>query len=82
MLTSLQRYQFLGMITIEYLLQIIPVKAKATVCVNDSLSAGLLKSPKPAITSPHFIVGAQKNIVFGLRYYCCYLWLRYCCYLA
>lgn len=30
-----------------------------------SFSAGLARSASPAITRHHFIVGAQKNTVFG-----------------
>ena len=46
-----------------YRTQIKPVAARAKFCDADSLSAGRAKSPRPATTRPHFIMGAQKNTV-------------------
>lgn len=44
-----------------YRTQIMPVTARAAFCETESLSAGRAKSPRPATTRPHFIMGAQKN---------------------
>lgn len=49
---TLNKLQFFGIITNEYLDQIVPVAAKDKHCDTLSLSAGLVKSPIPAITSP------------------------------
>lgn len=38
-----------------------PVRASAVFWETESLSAGRAKSPSPARTRPHFIIGAQKN---------------------
>lgn len=62
---TLKRYQFLGMITREYLDQMVPVAARAVDWEADSFSAGRARSPRPAITSPHLKDGAQKKTVFG-----------------
>ena len=35
--------------------------ARAVVWVRERVSAGLERSPKPAITNPHFIVGANEG---------------------
>jgi len=45
--------------------QIKPVAVNAAFWETLSLSAGRLKSFKPATTKAHFIIGAQKNTVFG-----------------
>lgn len=50
MLTE-KRLQFLGVMTIEYLDQIIPVAVNAPDCAKLNFSGSLLISPKPAITS-------------------------------
>ena len=39
-----------------------------TLCATLSLSAGLLRSLKPAVTRAHFAIGAQKTTVFGPGY--------------
>lgn len=62
---TLNRFQFLGMITNEYLDQIQPVAAKAPDCDADNFSAGRAISPIPAITRHHLKQGAQKNTVLG-----------------
>lgn len=49
----------------EYRDQMIPVAANAADCEVLNFSAGLAKSPIPAITSAHLNEGAQKNIVLG-----------------
>ena len=38
-----------------------PVIARAEFCETESLSAGRERSPRPAMTRPHFIMGAQKK---------------------
>lgn len=60
----------MGMICVEYRAHIKPVAAKArnkdihfvlpVDWVRDSFSAGLLRSEIPAMTSAHFMAGAQK----------------------
>lgn len=59
------KLKFTGVITNEYRTQIKPVAAKARFCDTLSFSAGRLKSLTPAMTRHHFIIGAQKNTVFG-----------------
>ena len=44
-----------------YRTQINPVTASAVFCEADNFSAGRAKSPRPATTRAHFIIGAQKN---------------------
>lgn len=53
------------MMTSEYLDHINPVAAKAPDWAALSFSAGLARSPMPAITKPHLNAGAQKKTVFG-----------------
>ena len=49
---TLNKLQFFGMMTSEYLDQIQPVAARERLCDMLSLSAGRCKSPIPAITNP------------------------------
>lgn len=49
----------------EYRDQMIPVAASAVDCEALNFSAGLAKSPIPAITNAHLNDGAQKKIVLG-----------------
>lgn len=51
--------------TREYRDQMNPVAVNTPDWAVLSFSAGLVKSAKPAITKPHFIIGAQKNTVLG-----------------
>lgn len=62
---TLNRFQFFGIITREYLDQIAPVAVREADCETLILSAGRAKSPMPAITRHHLQAGAQKNIVLG-----------------
>lgn len=50
---TLKRFQFLGMMAKEYLVQITPVMPKAQDWLMETLLAGLCRSPRPAITSPY-----------------------------
>ncbi len=45
--------------------QMKPVAASAQVVPVDISSGGRLMSARPAITRPHFMVGAQKKTVLG-----------------
>jgi hypothetical protein len=47
---TLNRFQFFGVMTREYLDQIVPVAASAPDCFKLSLWAGLFTSAMPAIT--------------------------------
>ena len=49
----------------EYFIQIKPVVATAACCGTDRSSGGREKSLMFAAVIPHFIVGAQKKMVFG-----------------
>lgn len=62
---TLNRFQFFGMITKEYLDQIAPVAVREADCETLILSAGRVRSPIPAITRHHLQAGAQKKIVLG-----------------
>jgi hypothetical protein len=53
----------LGLIIKHHLVQIRPVAVRAPFCVKLSFSAGRAKSLIPAITSAHFMTGAQKCTV-------------------
>jgi hypothetical protein len=53
------------MVIVSHRAQIKPVAASAHVVPVDMSSGGRLMSAKPAMTSPHFIVGAQKKTVLG-----------------
>lgn len=63
---TLNKLQFLGIITREYLDQMHPVIARESDCETLSLSAGRVKSPIPAITRPCL---TKKNIIIGLKYF-------------
>ena len=62
---SRNRFQFFGMMTIEYRDQIIPVAVSAVICDMLMFSTGRLMSAKFAPDSAHLNVGAQKWIVNG-----------------
>jgi hypothetical protein len=51
--------------SISHRAQINPVAVNAQVVPVDINSGGRLMSANPAITSPHFMVGAQKKTVLG-----------------
>src|SRR5690606_945387 len=55
--------QFLGLIIKHHRVQMRPVQVRAMFWVTESFSAGRAKSEMPAITSAHFMTGAQKCTV-------------------
>merc|ERR1719427_2305838 len=60
---TLNKFQFFGMITVEYRDQIVPVHARDRDWPKLSFSAGRARSAMPAMTSPHLKEGAQKWMV-------------------
>lgn len=56
---------FFGLITKDHLVHITAVDSNDKFCAPLTLSTGLLMSVNPAITRPHFKVGAQKCTVLG-----------------
>lgn len=63
---TLKRLQFLGMMTKEYLVQINPVIPRAPDWLREIFSAGLRRSPRPAITSPCKL---RKKLFIYIQYF-------------